>query len=298
MWYAPSDSFSGGYIVARLSNLSCRMRILVVVRVSFLIEDRSESWSCLMSSKYFLLLFMRSIKILPYIIYILAYYGILRDTIKCMDVRDLQGVMGGLGRKRGIFHAEADFQFALALEIMGRWPEADVRLERPFGSELNKYLDILVRVGGRVYPIEVKYLTRQTEPRVVEIDGERFCVKTQAPSLDSYHCLKDIQRIEGLAGEEGFGTGFVIWLSNDDYFWAQSRRSGREISAEDFRIQDGMVKTGRMEWRAGAKTEKSYEKPLELRGRYAIKWQPYGTLSGDIKNGEFRYVLLAIDVAV
>ena len=73
--------------------------------------------------------------------------------------------------------SEADFQFALAWEIKSEIPEAEVRLEYcPVDIDSSMHIDILVKIGQDIYPIELKYMTKQCD---VAVDAERFIFKNQ-----------------------------------------------------------------------------------------------------------------------
>lgn len=45
---------------------------------------------------------------------------------------DIEQVLKELAKKRPVFHSEADFQHALAWEIQITYPDANIRLEKPF----------------------------------------------------------------------------------------------------------------------------------------------------------------------
>ena len=208
-----------------------------------------------------------------------------------MNEKDLELIIAGLKQKRPIFHSEADFQYSLAREIRKMFPDTDVLLEWKFG---NRHLDIFVKINDDSYAIELKYLTKKTKPEVIDINNEQFYLKTQVPAVDAYNCLKDIQRIEELSDTHGFKAGFVIWLTNDNYHWMKP--SGRQDTQfEDFRIYDGITKTGEMKWKEGAKLQKSYEKPLNLTCSYEINWKHYSDIKQSAENDEFKYAILTID---
>ena len=59
-----------------------------------------------------------------------------------VDLIDLNANMRTLASKRPVFHSEADFQHALAMQIVGAEPGVQIRLEyRPFSHE-RIYLDL------------------------------------------------------------------------------------------------------------------------------------------------------------
>lgn len=206
-----------------------------------------------------------------------------------MNEKDLEIIISQLSKRRPIFHSEADFQFSLAQEISKNFPQAEIRLERPFGNKLNKYLDILVQIDNSLYPIELKHLTKKLNPTTVDINGEQFHLKQQgAQDLCMYNCLKDVQRVEELSKESPFKTGFVIWLTNDKSYWSEPKNPN--VNYAPFSIHDEAIKTNEMMWPAGMLKNKS----INLKGRYKIKWKLYSNLGDNIKNGEYKYVLLTI----
>ena len=71
---------------------------------------------------------------------------------------DLQVPLSRLRSRRKVLHSEADFQFALAWELQLQYPDAVIRLEYPPPHDPTKYVDILVRLGDDVYPIELNNL--------------------------------------------------------------------------------------------------------------------------------------------
>ena len=66
--------------------------------------------------------------------------------------------MLALAAIRPIFHSEADFQHALALSLIARHPDLELRLEHPRDGVAGA-IDIIGRSGGRrVLALELKYL--------------------------------------------------------------------------------------------------------------------------------------------
>jgi hypothetical protein len=87
---------------------------------------------------------------------------------------DIQAVLNKLAKERPIFHAEADFQHALAWEIHKRLgDDARIRLEWPvLLLSQRKYLDIWIDRGNQALAIELKYKTRS--PGEIKHKGETF----------------------------------------------------------------------------------------------------------------------------
>ena len=76
---------------------------------------------------------------------------------------EIEKIIKNLQEKRKIFFSERDFQFALAWEIQKEYNDAkvEVLLEYPLKNENNnnEYVDIVVKLEGKTYPIELKYKT-------------------------------------------------------------------------------------------------------------------------------------------
>ena len=215
-----------------------------------------------------------------------------------MNSESLTKIIQKLSQTRPIFHSEADFQFSLATAIKEFYPDAEIRLERPFPhyTELGRtiYLDILVILDGKFHPIELKYKTSTLKPAHCVIDGELFQLKHQgARDLGVFYCLKDVERLENLAKQPNFGAGFAIWLTNDPIYWKKPRHD--HCNYVEFSIHDGAKKSQEMKWLGGKMKGKS----IRLNNSYDISWQNYSknlkTDNGeDIEKGDFRYVMLPI----
>lgn len=200
-------------------------------------------------------------------------------------------IIEALRKKRKVFHSEADFQFALAWEIQRAYPNAEIRLEYPPRNEPNRYIDILVSIQGYVYPIELKYKTKKMS---ADVDSEQFNLKNHgAQDIGAYDFVKDICRVESFASHlDGFKCGYVIWLTNDPYYWRAPRNSN--AGYVEFSVHHGARKSGTMNWGSsvGVGTTKGRENALLLRNEYEIAWWEYSDVG--IENGAFRYALLEV----
>jgi hypothetical protein len=89
----------------------------------------------------------------------------------------VERAMGHLARRRPLFHSEADFQLALAWELQTAHPHAQLRLEQRVMAHPPIALDILMRLDGRRYAFELKYLKRALK---TVVDGEPYPLATGA----------------------------------------------------------------------------------------------------------------------
>lgn len=196
-----------------------------------------------------------------------------------------------LRKKRQVFHSESDFQFALAWELKSLFNDSDIRLEYATSSDIRKHIDILVRIGSSEYPIELKYKTRTLS---AVNNNELYHLKNHgAQDLGVYDFIKDICRIESFTTElKGFHEGYVLWLTNDSYYWRAPLHPNAGYFA--FSVHSGAVKTGVMKWgdNMGIGSIKGRELELVLQNEYLINWNEYSGLG--VKNGQFKYCLVTI----
>lgn len=202
---------------------------------------------------------------------------------------DLVSVLDALGKTRPVFHSEADLQHALAWEVHCADPSMVVRLETSLGSAGR--LDLLFSrpdIGAHT-ALELKYMVRAWAG---EVNQESFALKNQAAHDNrAYDVVRDIARVERLVQDRLGWNGFVIALSNDPLYWRRPAH-GRATNAAAFRLYDGETLSGRCDWgpHTGAGTKKERKDPIELRGSYALNWQPYAT----VQSGEFRALVIEI----
>ena len=199
---------------------------------------------------------------------------------------DIDAVLTQLKNKRPIFHSEADFQFALAWELHQQYPDASLRLEYPPPGDPQKHIDILLRLGNDVYPIELKYKTAELS---AVVNGEPYFLKNHsAYDQGQYDFVKDICRVEAFREHiSGHREGYAICLTNDPSYWNDPRDANAGYVA--FSVHNGAVKEGLM-----AGSIKGLEDPLVLSGSYLIDWHDYSRV-GDTPKGVFKYVVVRVD---
>jgi len=211
------------------------------------------------------------------------------EIIKILDI---------LKSKRKVFYSESDFQFSLAWEIHEYYDNANIRLEYPH-LQGKEYIDIIVELNGKIYPIELKYKTlsfldENTQSSTVIDNNEKYDLKNQgAQDHGRYDYLYDIQRIEKfLKDNEKYEYGYAILLTNDKSYW--NKRKSNSIDVQFSISEEDEPKTGKLYWgNANKGTMKGRENPIELTDKYTINWKDYSKFDG-IKNGEFRYCLNVI----
>jgi hypothetical protein len=139
------------------------------------------------------------------------------------DILDLNVAMSKLAELRTIFHSEADFQFALAIQLHEIWPELEVRLEIPQSNRITLVILVLGPSDHDRFAIELKYKTALWSG---EVAGEAFNLKNHgADDLGGYDIIKDIRRIELLAADGSVSSGAVIALTNEPLYWTTTLKN-------------------------------------------------------------------------
>lgn len=205
---------------------------------------------------------------------------------------DLIRILSRLAEQRPLFHAEADFQHALAWEIQRQLSDADLRLEVPYSREdRREHIDIILNLGGEKYAIELKYKTKKLWANV---RGEEFNLRDQhARDIGRYDFIKDIVRLEHRVMSNVFTGAFAAILTNDNNYWS-SNADGSTVDAA-FRIEENRKLAGKLAWSPDASegTTAGRKSPLELSNSYSCKWTDYSLLVGEGAK-ELRYLLLEI----
>lgn len=197
--------------------------------------------------------------------------------------------MTNLAAHRPIFHSEADFQLALAWQLQVDHPEASLRLEKRVIDRPRVELDVLLVLDGSRYGLELKYPRSKED---VEIDGERFVLRTGAPDLDRYDVLRDTARLERLVAENIIDEGASVVLTNVAGLWQPAPRAA-PASYDEFRLHEGREVTGTVDWgpTAGEGTKTGRAHPIVLAGHYRLAWRDFSALPGSRK---LRYLLVPV----
>lgn len=206
---------------------------------------------------------------------------------------DLVSVLQDLGRRRPIFHSEADFQHELAFDLRGRFPDCQVRMEVPFVAEARGATDIVLSSNGHRIGIELKYMTKALSSRVADED---FKLSGQgAYPIKRYSILKDVERLETF-NMSNPGPSFMVALTNDPAYWKP--RLGRETSDSDFAVHQDALVTGELRWGSttGKGTMEKREDPLRLTGSYHMNWTEFSRI--EEPPTLFQFLLIEVGGAI
>ncbi len=209
-----------------------------------------------------------------------------------MNKEVIKNILQTLSENRYLFWSEADFQFAFAWELKRMYEDAEIRLEKRYpGDDANKYVDILVTLDKKTYPIELKYKTKTYE--ALDKDGETILLKEQsAQDIGRYSYLKDIERIEKFSKDESFERGFAIMLTNDEHYYAPNKHRSNTTDRE-FSIHEGSTFKAEiaLNWHSTQDWVKKYGS-ITPHHDYVMHWENYRD-AGD-SNCAFKYVVTEI----
>ena len=229
----------------------------------------------------------------------------------------LEDIIKQFAEEGKIFSNEAQFQFELAWALReykdkkGNKLFSDINdkimLEHLSTVENEKmYTDIVVRVGKKYYPIELKYKTADKTIEYQKGNIVKITYLQGAHDDASYDFLKDIKRLEQIVidkeftpfdGEESYCVkkGFAIIISNEPKIWGDGVRDISKSPWHDFFLfsfdksnhnTDRVGIMGKLGW--NKKGENSWlneegnddsrggrAKPIILNHSYSMKWEPY-----------------------
>lgn len=171
------------------------------------------------------------------------------------------------------------------------YPHCNIRLKYCLNLEKKIYIDIVVNYNDKIYPIELKYKTKNVS---VFDKGEHFNLKNHgAQDLGKYDFVKDISCIEDFSLVfSNFDKGYVIWLTNDKNYWQATKNTNSFYN--QFSAHDGNVKHGNLMWMGnpGLGTIKGRESSIDFKGEYEIAWKPYNSYGA--QQTEFKYSLIQV----
>ncbi|MDN5896163.1 MAG: hypothetical protein L0H93_19335, partial [Nocardioides sp.] len=221
------------------------------------------------------------------------------DKPGALTLEQVCEVMSELSRQRPVFHSEADFQHAFAQLLEKMYSSLNVRLEIPYRVIGSSDLDPRTVVdlfctdsdGGGVTAIEFKYRTRRWSGSVGGEDVQ--LLHHSAADLGRLYFVHDISRLERWSQTDG-GTAFVIFLTNEEAYWAAPTRRLPTNDAA-FRIHEGVELAGELRW-----ANNSYPANTRtLRGRFPMRWSEYSDLcgygGGQAPGSRMRYVVAVVD---
>lgn len=192
---------------------------------------------------------------------------------------DIERVINALRKQREVFTSEADFQLEMGWKIKELYPEAVVRMEYCPEFDANMHIDIMVFMGGKQIPIELKYKTKKCE---LISNGESYRLKNHsAKNQTCYRYLKDIQRIETVKkSSDRFEKGYTVFLTNDKSYIG---KCSPNCGYHEFSLGDGEEKHGLMQWSSTMSegTKKGCEDSILLEGVYPISWKLYSRIKDE-----------------
>jgi hypothetical protein len=219
-----------------------------------------------------------------------------------MNTKHLHQLLSQLGKRRPVFHSEADFQHELAQELATGGFSS--RIEKPLHIKINGVtvkaeVDLLILKGdnNEQTAIELKYVTGALEVRHTE-ESFNLC-NNWGTNLSRFDCLADLQRVRAMI-ESGHATkGYTIFLTNVEEAWNRDVTS-RNLMGMQFSIHEGRHLTHgtTLDWHPPQPRVKSVSRkrlapyaPIIIPKDQTINWTNYSHFNAT-NNSRFRYLLL------
>ena len=94
-------------------------------------------------------------------------------------MRKIGEILRKLKEARPIFHSAHDFHFDLAWTIREEYKNAEIRFEYPAWNikEGGRHIDLLVKLKNEIFPIVLKYKTKQLVVSVERLDFDSYTDK-------------------------------------------------------------------------------------------------------------------------
>jgi len=222
-----------------------------------------------------------------------------------MVMKKIRKAFKKLQSKNRFFVSEADFQHAFAMELE-KYFRGRVYCEFPVCSNyLNKkkhqiiHIDIMVQHRGVLYPIELKYKTRQIKSEK-DYKNTKICIKDvlrthSAQDINAYEFWKDVRRIECLASADSntIAAGVCIMITNDPIYYKafEDNNASNNVIWRDFLLNDGLETECNCtkRWHSRASWTKKYP-PLGIKNTYKCKWESFC----EVENSKFKSLFLEV----
>ena len=215
---------------------------------------------------------------------------------------NIEGIIGNLKEKRRIFTSEADLQLELAETIKNEYKDADnvkVRLEYCPDFDSKMHIDILVIIGEKWIPIELKYKTK----KLIYTDNDdcKYNLKEQsAHDCGCYDYIKDIRRIEIIKeNKKEFEKGYTIFITNDELYKKGPRND--DVSYAQFSLKDEreISVKDKLMWKKNKSVDSERKNSIILNNSHRFKWETFSIINEDkienfdeYKNSNTFYILI------
>lgn len=242
-----------------------------------------------------------------------------------ISTQNIKTILEELVKSRPVFYSEDDFKMNFGFQVykyIQQFSDKNiVYFERPIeityisrtGKPETKkvYIDMVIEVDGKLYPVELKYRTIKLKEsdsvsNTIELLNQGAC------DAGRYQFRKDIYRLEQLTKLAGYEKGFAIFLTNDHHYW-DCELDGKLLDAH-YRFKDVIYRDDRgwnydnaiySEHRGFEKETQTYKNKkgethwtcwkeyfhqLTLQKDYQIIWNDYYTNGKDC----FRYIIIEV----
>jgi hypothetical protein len=162
----------------------------------------------------------------------------------------------------------------------------------PWIKDKNVYVDIVVEISNKFFPIEIKYKTISEEFTLKVFGEDGLLVSTLkhgASNLGCYDLWKDVKRLEILKERfQNVEQGIILFVTNDSGY----KRLPKNINVgyAQFSINEGrLINNGStLNWNGELKTAPGRPK-LSFKERYRINWKDLDTINWNKVNNNIKH---------
>jgi len=231
-----------------------------------------------------------------------------------------------LSEKRKLFHSEDDLKFALSVTIKEKFPDFQIRLEKPESIEMiyrndstsfkRTTFDLILINKNELIPIELKYKTQFLQ---TQVNDEKYSLTNHgAHDIGRFSFRKDLFRIEQFLLKHKSQNGFLLIITNDSGYYSQNE-SEKNVLDSNFSFHDGaIINREDLSWNYNNIDQRKYEfiredKKWKYRGKekyhwscvgekflrlnlvneYKIEWKDYSEINHSI----FKFCLISVSIS-
>ena len=160
----------------------------------------------------------------------------------------IENVMKEVKLLRKGFTSECDLQFITGVAIKNVYPDAKVLMEYSYppqalltGDKNRQYIDILVIINNKYYPIELKYKHKSCQ-NILIFENLKYNLTNQSCITDhrKKYC-EDIERLFNLQNIKinncDFAEGYAILLTNYEQFRNEKSAKQQKYSLDEDNIK-------------------------------------------------------------
>lgn len=162
----------------------------------------------------------------------------------------------------------------------------------PWVKDKNIFIDIVVEIKGKFYPIEIKYKTIKQEFGQNIFGENGLLISTEkhgASNLGCYDLWKDVKRLEVIKDRfVNVQKGIILFVTNDESYKRLPKKD--EVGYAKFSIYEGRDIVARTDLFWNGELAIAESRPsFTLNDNYLIKWNELNTQRWNKRNDSIKH---------